>query len=213
VVRKLIILLMLIPALTQASDSLRTVSEFGRKIFHNMNMSDTLNGSDRFDSTDAQRCVRDAANEVGNLVGTEKAKRIVTSAGTWGYEVEKDLNSILAVTIKRTKFSKPVIVYPFEKLLEAYSQQSSTYDTVAYFGCGISGDSIYPYPIPNRVDTLYLIYRGSGTKVSTYSDTVNLSIKYYPAVEYLATAKAAAIMSRDATYWQAYFDKIVGGLK
>jgi hypothetical protein len=206
---------MMIPAMAGASDSLRTVTEFGNTVMNNLLLADTSNGNDRLSSSVVQRCVRDAAGEVGNLVGTEKAKSITTTSGTWGYEVEKDLNSIVAVAIRNDKFAKAIIIYPFEKLIESYYQQSYSYDTASYFGVGVHGDSIYPYPIPSRVDTLIVIYRGSGTKVSAASDTVNLRYKYYPAVEYLATSKAAAIIKNydAAKFWQGLFNGVIGGAK
>lgn len=202
------VLLLLICPVTWASDTLRTVSEYGHRVFNNLNMADTLNGSDRFDSTDAQRCIRDAVGEIGAKIGVPKVTSIATTDKTMSYEVDEYLVEVDGVLIKKNRFSKPILLVSFDKFLEAYVQQGISYDTGSYSYCAVHGDSLYLYPIPARVDTINVIYWARGDNVSTFADTVTLPYKLYPAVEYLATAKAAGIIKKydDAKYYRNLYD-------
>ena len=177
-----------------ASDSLRTVSEFGRRVFNNLGVSDTINGTPRFDSSDVRRFVRDAVIEIGTMLPPERAKRIVTASGTFGYLIDSHLDSIQAVILKKGRFAKQIDVVPFWKMGESWSQMGGVYDTASYAFCAVHGDSLYPYPIPSRVDTLYLFYTGRGRTPAVDTSVVDLPHELYTAVEYMATVKGAAMM-------------------
>lgn len=185
---------MFLASLASASDSLRTVREFTGRVFLNLGISDTTLGIPRYDTADAHKCIRDAVVNIGTLLPPERAKTIVTTKGTSGYLIDKHLDSVQAVILKKGTFGLPIDVVPFWKFGEAYAQMGSVYDTASYAFCAVHGDSIYPFPFPPRADTLYVFYTGRGKTPTTTADTVDLPHELYTAVEYLATVKGAAII-------------------
>lgn len=194
VVVRILVFLMLLSSLVGASDSLRTVTEMGQRVFSNLGMADTTLGNSRLDTAKVRRCVRDATVEIGTLLPPEKAKTIITASGTFGYLVDKHLDSVTAVVLKRGAFGLQIDVVPFWKFGQAWSQMGSVYDTASYAYCGVWGDSLYPYPIPHRKDTIYVFYTARGRTPTAAADTIDLPHELYTAVEYAATVKGAAIL-------------------
>lgn len=180
-----------LPSSVAASDSLRTISEFGYRVLANLNCADTLNGNDLVDSTDAQRHVRDAVVDVGTMIPTEKAKTIVTVDGTFGYLVDTHLDSLRMVLLKKGRYAHVVDVVRWSKMKDVFSRMGLAYDTSSAKYAAVHGDSAYIYPIPPRVDTLYLFYTARGAVPTAYTDTVDTPHELYSAIEYLATMRAA----------------------
>lgn len=185
---------MLLASLVDASDSLRTVTEMGQRVFANLGMADTTLGNSRLDTAKVRRCVRDATVEIGSLLPSERAKTITTVDKTFGYLVDTHLDSVQAVILKKGRFGLQIDIVPFWKFSEAWSQMGSVYDTASYAFCGIHGDSLYAYPIPARVDTLYVFYTARGKTPTAATDTINVPHELYSAIEYAATVKGAAIL-------------------
>ena len=191
-----------------ASDSIRTVSEFGHRVLSNLNCSDTLNGNDLIDSLEAQRQVRDAVVDVGALLPTEKAKTITTVDGTIGYEVDSHLDSLRAVLLKKGRYAKVIEVVTWGKFKQSISQMGTVYDTSSARYASVHGDSVYVYPVPPRVDTLYLFYTARGTVPCCDTSTVDMPHELYSAVEYLATMRAAGVVEDMVTL--GIYEKLFG---
>lgn len=193
VVAKLLVFLMLLSPVAIASDSLRTVSEMGHRVFNNLNIADTIEGHARLDSGTVRRCIRDATVDVGTLLPTPKAKTITTTSGTFGYLVDTHLDSVQAAFVKGGRWAKLLPVVPWYKLIEAYSQMGLTYDTTSIEYAAVNGDSLYLYPVPASGDSIYVFYTTRGSTPTAAADTIDVPHELYSAVEYLATVKAAMI--------------------
>lgn len=179
-----------------ASDSLRTVSEFGRRVFRNLNYTDTLNGASNLDSVDVQTYVRDAVTIIGSTIGRPRAKIITTTANTMAYEIDEEFNEIRGVIHWTGKLLLPLTVYSdIEELIGAMKSQFTLSDSIGYNGCAIHGDSIYLHPLPRDTDTMYVFYQARATYVDTFSNTVTLPIETYQSVEWMATLMAAGKVS------------------
>jgi len=189
----LLLTALIISSVSSASDSLRTVGEFGRRVFRNLLVTDTVAGNDILDSGLVNRLVRDAVLEVGSRIGAEKAKTITTTSGTMGYQADAHFDSLRAVMLKKGRYSELISFGTFDAFSSAYDKMAHSYDTGAYEFCAIHGDSIYLYPVPASTDTIYLFYWGWGKTPSAAADTVDLPHELYNLVEYWATVKAAAV--------------------
>lgn len=178
---------MLMVSAVSASDSLRTVAEFGRKVFHNLNFADTLNGSDRFDSVDAHRYVRDAVR----AIRYPKSKSVTLVDGTFSYLLDKqmtEVNSALSIYNNTANAAK---VVPFEKFQENFNMTATTWDSLSVDMVSWFGDSVYVYPIPVGPGSLLVYYTVHGPNYAASSDTVNISVEFYEEIEYWSTAHAA----------------------
>jgi hypothetical protein len=205
----LILLFCLLPMAVHAaewSDTSMTVVLFGQRVFNNLNMADTLNGNDRLDSVRVRRLVRDAYKQVGTEIGMRKSTRIETVDKTAKYLVDDGLNYLSMVFIKRNRFLAPVRVVEYEKFLEAYATQGTSYDTGSYDYATQYGDSIYLYPIPARVDTILVEYNARGPNLYADTNVIQLPHELYPAIEFLATGLAADKLV-DAAKAQAAYAK------
>lgn len=217
--KKLVIFAVLILAAdVSASDSSRTVREVGHRVFINLGIVDTLEGSARLDSIRAQKCARDAAIDVGALIPTEYAKTIVTEKdGTLGYLVDTHLDSLQGCISKRNKKATLIDVVSWWKFMEALKNESSSSTSGGIRYAALHGDSVYFYPPPAIEDTIYLFFTARGTVPTTYSSVIDVPHELCSAVEYLATVKAAAILVDDVKlgiYKQMYADevsKFIGG--
>ena len=207
VARKIVlfaVLMVLLPFTTRASDSSRTVAEMGYRVLGNLNMADTVNGNDRCNSTIAKKAVRDATADV---YGIPKAKSIVTASGTMGYLVDSRLDELMMAMVKKTRWGIILKMVPFEQWREGLNQSGNVNDTASIDYCSQHGDSIYLYPIPASVDTIYLIYTTYGPHLWTDTNVVTVPAELYTPIEYMATIKAAVIAGKDdyaAKYMELY---------
>lgn len=185
---KILVVLMLC-ASVQASDSLRTVSEFGRRVFRNLNMADTLNGVDGLDSNIVQAFVREAVP----MVSYQAKTSITTTSGTMWYNISGNTDSVRAAFVKKGGFAYPLRLRPIEEFLEAYQSDPNVYDTTGLDLCAVFGDTLYLYPVPARTDTVIVLYWTHGGFVSASTDTVTTAPAYYPWIEFYATVRSAAV--------------------
>jgi len=192
VFKAVVSLLLIFCATANASDSLRTVSEFGHRVFANLNCADTSNGNDLLDSVDVQRYVRDAVIDVGQKISVPKSKTITTADGTFGYLVDAHLVRLDVALVEYNNSIKLLPVVPFEKFAESYNMAASTYDTTFYSFAASHGDSIYIMPIPRNTRSIRVYYWTWGTNVTHDTSVVLLPQEMYDAVEYRATELAAA---------------------
>lgn len=201
----LIILFCLLPLTAQAyDDTLLTVTEFGHRVLYNLNIKDTLNGNDRLDSNGVRRFVRDAVKHVGTEIGMLKSVRIETVDGTPKYVVDVRLNYLSMVFLKKNRFLQPVRIVDYDRFLESYSTQGTSYDTSSSDYCTQIGDSIILYPIPARVDTIMVEYNARAPDLYADTNVVQLPHKLYPAVEYFATGLSADRLGYERKAQAAY---------
>lgn len=200
----LILILTMLPLCVRASgDTLRTISQFGHRGFNNLLINDTLNGNARLDSTQMQRCVRDAVRSVGTRISMPKAVQIITTAGTFAYEIDAHFTGAEAILQVNGNTIMPIRIVEFTGFLQSFTSTGALYDTLMYEYASIHGDSLYLAPVPRKIDTLAVYYYVTGGNPTLATDTVTLPTGAYDAVEYMATSKAAAIL-RDwvtADYW------------
>lgn len=205
----LTVLLCLLSLSIQAyDDTLLTVTEFGHRVFNNLNIKDTLNGNDRLDSTRVRRFVRDAVKQVGTEIGMLKSVRIETVDGTPKYVVDVGLNYLSMVFLKRNRFLQPLRIVDYDRFLESYSTQGTSYDTMSYNYCVQIADSILLFPIPARVDTIMMEYNARASNLYADTNVVQLPYELYPAVEFLATGLSADRLL-DITRAQSAYAKYV----
>ncbi len=176
----------------------------GHRVLGNLNMADTLNGNARIDSTIAQKAVRDATADV---YGIPKAKTILTTKGTMGYLVDSRLDDLMVAMVKKGTWGRILDLVPFGKWQEVYTETPNVNDSASMDYASQHGDSVYLYPIPASVDTVYLLYTTYGPHLWTDTNVVAVPAELYSPIEYLATIKAAIIGGRDkkaAEYIELY---------
>lgn len=181
-VRWVFILMLFLPLCAQAdSDTLLTCEEYGFRVLNLLNVKDTINGNDRYDSGYIQICIRMAFNDVSKKVTIPKAKAIATSSGTRGYLVEAGLIKIERA--ERTDDKSTRLMYPLVESSGSdpnFKSKMQAGDSVRYYDR--HGDSIMFYPIPNHVDTVILQYYARPDHPDASSDTVYIPYEYRDAL-------------------------------
>ena len=208
---RFLLVLILIAASVSADDSLRTVREFGHRIFHNLNFADTLNGSDRLDSVDAQRIVRDAVRNVRY----PKSKSVTLADGSFAYLLDDYLYEVVsALTIYGGTVDVAKVV-EFERFKENMTMTGSMWDSLLVDMVSWFGDSVYVYPIPVKAGSLIVYYTVRGPNCPVGGDTtdyvVDIPVEYYDQIDYWGAAEAALTLMMPAEFqyfWNLYLREV-----
>ena len=201
----LLILFLAVPAM--ASDSLMIISEFGTRVFSNLNFANTTAGTTNCDTGVVYRKVRDAVGLVGNKIAMPKSKAVTTANGTKTYLLDLHLVTLDAALIKKGNFVYPVkVIQDYEKFAESYETMLNPSDSIVSYAVR-HGDSVEFFPVPRSTMTIEVKYWARGKNAIATTDTVDLPEECYDAIEFLATWLCAVKIEdnvRAATYKELY---------